>query len=64
MKGPGGEIERVAASSAGVMGPAQTAKAIALGFKPIRVGNVSGPLGHAERNIINRYADENGMKVR
>lgn len=59
-----GTVEIVAASSAGRMSLLQKNKATQLGISPLSVPNISGPEGHAERNIINRYAEKNNMKVR
>ena len=61
---PDGSTETVAASSRGKLTRAQQGKAEALGTTPVRLGNVTGPEGHAERNIINRYAEQHGYKVR
>jgi filamentous hemagglutinin len=58
-----GERQTVAASSRGRMSRAQTVRASALGISPINMPNVSGPGGHAEVNIINRYAEANNMRV-
>ncbi|WP_347900828.1 RHS repeat-associated core domain-containing protein [Pseudomonas purpurea] len=60
---PDGKTQTVAASSRGRMSGAQKGRASILGVAPISVPNVSGPEGHAEVNIINRYAEENNMKV-
>jgi RHS repeat-associated protein len=59
-----GTTEIVAASSSGRLSAAQKLKATQLGATPLGVPNISGPEGHAERNIINRYAEKNNMKVR
>ena len=58
-----GERQTVAASSRGRMSRAQAARAAMLGISPLNMPNVSGPGGHAEVNIINRYAEANNMRV-
>ena len=62
--GADGETQTVASSSRGKMSPAQRAKAEFLGATPLQMANVSGPGGHADVNIIKRYAEKNNMTVR
>ena len=63
LESPDGQRQTVAASSRGRMSRAQRGKAQALGATPIDVPNVSGPDGHAEINIIKKYAEANGLRV-
>ncbi|WP_311767892.1 RHS repeat-associated core domain-containing protein, partial [Burkholderia cepacia] len=61
---PSGDTQIVAASSRGRMSRVQRTKARVLGVSPVEMPNLSGPEGHAEVNIINRYAEVNGLTVK
>ena len=58
-----GSTERVAASSAGRLSPKQRVTATTLGYTPIGGPKIKGPAGHAERMIIEQYAEKKGMRV-
>lgn len=58
-----GKTHKVAASSMGVLSPKQREIPKSKGYTPIKMENFTGPSGHAERNIIDRYAAQNNMKV-
>jgi len=56
-------VQTVAANSTGMFTPAQRATAASRGITPIEMKKISGPGGHAERIIIEQYAERNGLSV-